>query len=78
MDWVDHGDTFYDSWICRGMTGDMFIEIPQSGDFSFKHNLFWNDPKTKTRFDAKLPFQVSRQRRKYTREIQGSLLICPP
>ena len=58
MDWVDHGETFYDSWICRGMTGDMFIEIPQDGDFRFKHNLFWNDPKTKTRFEAKLPFQV--------------------
>jgi len=58
MDWVDSGDTFYDSWICRGMTGDMFIEIPQSGSFDFKGNLFWNDPKTRARLDAKLPFQV--------------------
>lgn len=58
MDWVDHGDTFYDSWISRGMTGDMFIEIPQSGSFEFKQNLFWNDPATKKRFEAGLPFQV--------------------
>ena len=58
MDWSDYGETFYDSWICRGMTGDLFIEVPQSGSFDFKHNLFWNDPKTKTRFEAKLPFQV--------------------
>jgi alpha-1,3-mannosyltransferase len=58
MDWTDHGDTFYDTWICRTMTGDMFIEIPQSGSFEFKGNLFWNDPVTRTRFDAKLPFQV--------------------
>lgn len=43
------------------MTGDMFIEIPQTGSFDFKHNLFWNDPDTKTRWEAKLPFQVSRR-----------------
>jgi alpha-1,3-mannosyltransferase len=58
MDWVDHGNTFYDSWISRGMTGDMFIEIPQSGSFDFKQNLFWNDPGTKKRFEKGLPFQV--------------------
>jgi len=58
MDWVDHGDTFYDSWISRSITGDMFIEIPQSGSFDFKQNLFWNDPGTKKRFEEKLPFQV--------------------
>ncbi|KIX01849.1 uncharacterized protein Z518_09576 [Rhinocladiella mackenziei CBS 650.93] len=58
MDWVDYGDTFYDSWISRSMTGDMFIEIPQDGSFEFKHNLFWNDPVTRKRFDMKLPIQV--------------------
>jgi len=40
------------------MTGDSFIETPQSGSFDFKGNLFRNDPRTRARFDAKLPFQV--------------------
>ena len=58
MDWIEGGATFYDSWISRGITGDMFIEIPQSGAFDFKWNLFWNDPTSRRRLEAKLPFQV--------------------
>ncbi|KIW96041.1 uncharacterized protein Z519_03107 [Cladophialophora bantiana CBS 173.52] len=58
MDWNNHGATFYDSWIGRSMNGDLFVEIPQSGSFEFSHNLFWNDPKARSRIDDKLPLQV--------------------
>ena len=60
MDWLTSDKmTFYDSWIGRGMNGDLFYEIPQNADFwSFSNNLFWNNPETKKAFDSKIPFQV--------------------
>jgi len=58
MDWIFEGTTFYDVWISRTMQGDQFFEIPQSGAWDFSKNLFWNDPKTRTRHEARLPFQV--------------------
>jgi len=60
MDWNDKDNDilFYDSWVARGITGDTFFEIPQNGEWKFAANLFWNDPLSKQRFEAKLPFQV--------------------
>ncbi|KIW94622.1 uncharacterized protein Z519_04598 [Cladophialophora bantiana CBS 173.52] len=56
MDWANHGETFNDVGASRGLTGDMFVKPPNTGDTN--GTLFRNDPKTKTRFEAKLPFQV--------------------
>ncbi|KAL6247012.1 hypothetical protein RBB50_006319 [Rhinocladiella similis] len=58
MDWKDDGHVFYDSWVSRGINGDLLVEVPQSGAWDFVRNLFWNDPVSKTRLDAKLPIQV--------------------
>jgi len=58
MDWINDGSIFYDVWVSRGINGDLFFEIPQSASWDFSKNLFWNDPNTKARFQAKLPFQV--------------------
>ncbi|KAK6364247.1 hypothetical protein LTS17_012418 [Exophiala oligosperma] len=58
MDWKDDGHVFYDSWVSRGINGDLFVEVPQSGSWDFVRNLFWNDPISKARLDAKLPIQV--------------------
>ena len=60
MDWNDKNNDvlFYDAWIARGITGDTFFEIPQSSEWTFAANLFWNDPLSKQRFEAKQPFQV--------------------
>ena len=58
MDWIFSGTSFYDVWVSRGMTGDQFFEIPQSGTWDFNGNLFWNDPTSKSRLEAKVPFQV--------------------
>lgn len=58
MDWIFGGADFYDVWVSRAMNGDQFFEIPQSGSWEFAENLFWNEPKAKTRFEAKQPFQV--------------------
>ena len=58
MDWIFGGWSFYDVWISRTMHGDQFFEIPQSGTWDYADKLFWNDPSTKTRYDAGRPFQV--------------------
>ncbi|RAR16233.1 glycosyltransferase family 69 protein [Stemphylium lycopersici] len=60
MDWTYVGDnpTFYDVWIARGMTGDLFFDIPESGSWDNAWNLFWNDEKSHTRLAASKPFQV--------------------
>jgi alpha-1,3-mannosyltransferase len=58
MDWIFEGGSFYDVWVSRGINGHLFFEIPQSGSWDFSENLFWNDPETRSRLDAKLPFQV--------------------
>jgi alpha-1,3-mannosyltransferase len=60
MDWTYVGDnpTFYDVWIARGMTGDLFFNIPEDGSWDFAWNLFWNDEKARVRLTAAKPFQV--------------------
>jgi alpha-1,3-mannosyltransferase len=60
MDWTYVGDnpTFYDVWIARGMTGDLFFNIPENGSWDFAWNLFWNDDKARARLAAAKPFQV--------------------
>jgi alpha-1,3-mannosyltransferase len=60
MDWTYVGDnpTFYDVWIARGMTGDLFFNIPENGSWDYAWNLFWNDPKAHARWASSKPFQV--------------------
>ncbi|KAH3906113.1 hypothetical protein HBH56_208660 [Parastagonospora nodorum] len=60
MDWTYVGDnpTFYDVWIARGMTGDLFFNIPEDGSWDYAWNLFWNDGKARARLAAMKPFQV--------------------
>ncbi|KAI0573477.1 Glycosyltransferase family 69 protein, partial [Pyrenophora tritici-repentis] len=60
MEWTYVGEdpTFYDVWIARGMTGDLFFDIPASGSWDRAWNLFWNDWKTKARWASWKPFQV--------------------
>lgn len=60
MDWTYVGEnpTFYDVWIARGMTGDLFFDIPEDGNWNSAWNLFWNDPKARGRWSSSKPFQV--------------------
>lgn len=60
MDWTYVGDnpTFYDVWIARGMTGDLFFNIPEDGSWNYAWNLFWNDRKAHERWSSYKPFQV--------------------
>lgn len=58
MDWVHGGNVFYDSWVSRSMSGDLFFEVPQDVSFSFANNMFWDHPLSKAKFAAHQPFQV--------------------
>ncbi|KAL8671945.1 MAG: hypothetical protein Q9168_003571 [Polycauliona sp. 1 TL-2023] len=57
MDLSDAG-LFYDIWVARSMTGDIFFNIPPSGLWEFAKDLLWDDPVRKRRLEAHEPFQV--------------------
>jgi alpha-1,3-mannosyltransferase len=60
MDWNYKMDDilFYDVWVARGISGDTFFEVPQNSAWYFSSNLFWDDPKSKQKLDARESFQV--------------------
>ncbi|KAL8853722.1 MAG: hypothetical protein Q9221_001533 [Calogaya cf. arnoldii] len=57
MDYSDDG-LFYDIWVARSMTGDIFFDIPPSGLWKYAKNLLWDDPDRKRRLEAHKPFQA--------------------
>jgi alpha-1,3-mannosyltransferase len=61
MDWdleQRKAGSFYDVWIARGMTGDSFFHIPESGSWDEALKLFWNDDLSRQRLDAGKPLQA--------------------
>ncbi|KAF2655392.1 glycosyltransferase family 69 protein [Lophiostoma macrostomum CBS 122681] len=60
MDWTYVGEhpTFYDIWVARGMSGDLFFQVPEDGNWNSAWNLFWNDPVAQARLQKLTPFQV--------------------
>lgn len=60
MDWTYVGEhpTFYDIWVARTITGDLFFEIPPDGSWNSAWNLFWNEDHTRSRWSTQRPFQV--------------------
>jgi alpha-1,3-mannosyltransferase len=62
FDWVvgDNGrqPVFYDSYVARSINGDLFFDVPEYVTWAFATNLFWNEPRSRARFDAHKPFQV--------------------
>jgi alpha-1,3-mannosyltransferase len=62
MDWQVYGPdadpTFYDVWVSRTVTGDLFFDVPQNSTWDFSQNLFWNDEFTRSRYERMEPFQV--------------------
>ncbi|OAA35922.1 alpha-1,3-mannosyltransferase CMT1 [Metarhizium rileyi] len=59
MDWSAF-DTplFYDAWISRSMTGDLFWDLPANMSWDKAWDLFWNEPETARRYQDHVPFQV--------------------
>ncbi|KAJ4418978.1 hypothetical protein N0V82_005203 [Gnomoniopsis sp. IMI 355080] len=63
MDWHHPGGKngkpmFYDVWIGRALSGDLFFDIPPSGSWDHAEELFPFDPEAGERFAHHRPFQV--------------------
>jgi len=60
MDWNDKDNDvlFYDVWVARAINGDTFFEVPQNSEWTFAANLFWNEPTSKRKWEARETFQV--------------------
>ena len=60
MDWNDKDNDvlFYDVWVARAINGDTFFEVPQNSEWNFAANLFWNEPTSKRKWEARESFQV--------------------
>jgi alpha-1,3-mannosyltransferase len=62
FDWshpnADEPPLFYDVWISRGIDGDTFFRISDSGSWEHARDLFASDPATLRKFEQHKPFQV--------------------
>lgn len=59
FDWQDNGTCYYDSWVGRSMSGNLFFEMPPRGSSTqFAGDLFWDHPQSRIRFDRGQPIQV--------------------
>ena len=59
LDWQYQGECFYDNWIGRSMSGDLFFEMPPSGwSADFSKDMFWDHPVSQNKFDRVQPLQV--------------------
>jgi alpha-1,3-mannosyltransferase len=60
IDWTYVGEhpTFYDVWVARGMSGDLFFQVPEDESWNNAWNLFWNDPVAQSHLRDFTPFQV--------------------
>ena len=61
MDYINPSDDnamFYDVYISRQINGHTFFPIPLNSSWDSWPLLFWNDPPTKSRYEAGQPFQV--------------------
>ena len=62
MDWIDGhlpDPLFYDSFIARSMSGNLFFDIPTHPlSWDKASDLFWDEPIAKKRYAENQPFQV--------------------
>nr|ODN74933.1 hypothetical protein L203_06616 [Cryptococcus depauperatus CBS 7841] len=59
--WDHAGRWFYDGWVGRDMSGDLYTPFPvkeEDNDLPQKASVFPSSPETKRRYDRMLPFQV--------------------
>jgi alpha-1,3-mannosyltransferase len=58
FDWIHDGDTFYDVWVSRSMSGDLFFEVPPDSNWNYSSNLFWDHPLSHDKFHRAQPLRV--------------------
>lgn len=64
FDWIGGGSgpddlpAFYDVYVARSINGDLFFEVPPDISWKRAQDMFWNEPTSRARWHAHLPFQV--------------------
>ncbi|KAJ5894955.1 hypothetical protein N7495_006646 [Penicillium taxi] len=58
FDWIFNGTLFYDSWVSRSLVGNTFFEVPHDGSWDYSKDMFFDDPESKSRYEAFQPVQV--------------------
>ncbi|RDK47080.1 hypothetical protein M752DRAFT_69607 [Aspergillus phoenicis ATCC 13157] len=58
FDWNAAGGPFYDSWVSRSMSGNLFFEITHDARYWLTQDMFFDDQPNQQRYARKLPVQV--------------------
>ena len=58
FDWNAHDGPFYDSWVSRSMSGNLFFEITHDGKYWLGQDMFFDHPDSADRWRQSLPIQV--------------------
>ncbi|PWY93410.1 hypothetical protein BO94DRAFT_532344 [Aspergillus sclerotioniger CBS 115572] len=58
FDWNAGGGSFYDSWVSRSMSGNLFFEITHDAKYWLTQDMFFDDPLNQERYARHLPLQV--------------------
>ena len=58
FDWNAAGASFYDSWVSRSLSGNLFFEVTHDGKHWLADTMFFDHPDSAARWDQSLPIQV--------------------
>ncbi|KAJ5767839.1 hypothetical protein N7533_000422 [Penicillium manginii] len=58
FDWNANGGSFYDSWVSRSMSGNLFFEVTHDSQHWLADDMFFDHPDSATRWGHSLPIQV--------------------
>ncbi|CAL5874461.1 uncharacterized protein PFLUO_LOCUS8757 [Penicillium psychrofluorescens] len=58
FDWREWGAAFYDQWVSRSMSGNLFFEVSHDGSTWFAQDMFFDHPESADRYNEGLPVQV--------------------
>ncbi|OAX84050.1 hypothetical protein ACJ72_01585 [Emergomyces africanus] len=58
FDWNGQASSFYDSWVSRSMSGNLFFEISHDAQHWLAKDMFFDDPPSAARYEKLLPLQV--------------------
>lgn len=58
FDWNENDGAFYDSWVSRSMSGNLFFEVTHDGNHWLGNDMFFDHPDSADRWRRSLPIQV--------------------
>ncbi|OJD15368.1 hypothetical protein AJ78_04373 [Emergomyces pasteurianus Ep9510] len=58
FDWNSQASSFYDSWVSRSMSGNLFFEVSHDAKHWLAQDMFFDDPPSARRYEKSLPLQA--------------------